>query len=648
AFRPPTSRQRYAQFREDQREHRTEGTRGTAAAHAKARRDRGHRGHRSFFQLLAEFFRLLPGQRRPLGIALGTVTIATFFSLVPPYASKLVFDNVLDDKPLPAWLGEKLGLPSDRGQLLAVITLGVIGVVIMSSMIGLSGRWLATRTTKRIQSRVRKRVFEHSVRLPLHRVYELKSGGVASILREDAGGVADLVFSMFYNPWRAIVRLIGSLIILSLTDWRLLVGALLLLPTIYLTHKTWISRIRPLWRDIRHTRELVDGQATETFGGMRVVRSFGRQRSETSRFIRNNHLMIRQELLAWWWSRGIDTAWSILIPAASAALLWYGGSRVLAGELTTGELVMFLMYLAWLLEPLSVLAASATTFQNSLAALDRVLDILAEPREMADRPGRIQVDPQLVAGKIALRDVTYTYPGTSRPVLLKIDLDIAAGETVALVGPSGSGKTTLCNLIARFFDPDEGVVELDGTDLRDVDLENYRQLLGVVEQDIFLFDGTVAQNIGYGRRDATMDEIHEVARLANAHDFIEQLDRGFDTLIGERGVRLSGGQRQRIAIARALLADPRILILDEATSNLDSESESLIQESLRRLMRDRTSFVIAHRLSTIAHADRIIVLEEGRVVEQGTHTALMEASGRYREMVHLQLQSMQEPLESPA
>jgi ATP-binding cassette subfamily B protein/subfamily B ATP-binding cassette protein MsbA len=255
---------------------------------------------------------------------------------------------------------------------------------------------------------------------------------------------------------------------------------------------------------------------------------------------------------------------------------------------------------------------------------------------MPDRPGAITVTKDDVQGRITFKDVSFTYAGSDEPVLHDVNLDVRPGEMVALVGPSGAGKTTLCNLVARFYDPTTGAVLLDGTDLRDIAVDSYRRLLGIVEQDTFLFDGTIADNIAYGRRDAGDEEIHDAARRANAHEFIEKLDRGYDTLIGERGVKLSGGQRQRLTIARAILADPKILILDEATSNLDTESERLIQSSLRELMLGRTSFVIAHRLSTIRHADRILVIEAGRIVEQGTHDELMAHSGRYRQMVDLQ------------
>jgi ATP-binding cassette subfamily B protein/subfamily B ATP-binding cassette protein MsbA len=242
-----------------------------------------------------------------------------------------------------------------------------------------------------------------------------------------------------------------------------------------------------------------------------------------------------------------------------------------------------------------------------------------------------------VTGRITFEDVDFQYPGAEKYALQGVNLDVQPGQIVALVGPSGAGKTTLCNLVARFYDPTVGRVLLDGRDLRDIKVESYRGLLGIVEQDVFLFDGTIAENIGYGNRNATRDDIERAAAVANAAEFIAELPGGYETLIGERGVKLSGGQRQRLAIARAVLADPRILILDEATSNLDTESERLIQSGLAALMRDRTSFVIAHRLSTIAHADLIAVVEGGRIVETGTHAELMSVGGRYRDMVLLQI-----------
>ncbi|MCA9118016.1 MAG: ABC transporter ATP-binding protein, partial [Planctomycetaceae bacterium] len=388
--------------------------------------------------------------------------------------------------------------------------------------------------------------------------------------------------------------------------------------------------------------------ATETFGGMRVVRAFSRQRSEAGRFMRGNHLMGRQELMAWWWSRTIEIVWELLLPLASGAVLLYGGWQVLEGNLTLGDLMMFLVYLLMLLDPLATLAQSAAQFQNSLSGLDRVLDLLDEDRDMPAGPQARSVRAEEVTGELVFEDVTFAYSGSPQPALQGISLTARAGEVVALVGPSGAGKTTLCNLAARFYDPTSGRILLDGTDLRDIDVESYRTLLGIVEQDVFLFDGTVAENIGYANRHASDELLQEAARAANAEEFIVDLPDGYDTLIGERGVRLSGGQRQRLAIARAILADPRILILDEATSNLDTHSERLIQQSFGRLMAGRTTFVIAHRLSTIMHADRILVLEGGRIIEAGTHDELLAAGGSYTEMVRMQTSGHQQLIQEPA
>jgi ATP-binding cassette subfamily B protein len=609
---------------------------------------------RPFLKLLGEFWQMMRGFRGLLITTLALLTISTLLGLIPLYGTKIIFDNVLTAKPLPSRLPKWIHLPTDRRFLLTVTAFGMVGMAAFAEMFGLWSRWQTTRMTKRLQVSVRKKVFDHAVRLPLHRVYELKSGGVASILREDAGGVADLIFSMLYNPWRAIIQLLGSLIILAFVDWKLLLGSLLLPPTVWLTHRTWINRIRPIFRDIRNTRQAMDSHATEAFGGMRVVRSFSRQQSEAGVFTRNGHLMARQEILAWWSSRGIETAWSILIPMATALLLYWGGNRVLSDmdklrqgliqpsqALTVGDLVMFMSYLMALLGPIAALASSATALQNSLSGLDRVLDLLAEPLEMPSKPGAKVVEGDTVSGRITMRDVSFSYAGATTPVLQGINLDVQPGEMIALVGPSGAGKTTLCNLVARFYDPTVGAILLDGVDLRDITADSYRRLLGIVEQDTFLFDGSIAQNIAYGRRGATLEEITHAAKLANADEFIVKLSNGYDSLIGERGVKLSGGQRQRITIARAILADPRILILDEATSNLDTESERLIQGSMQTLMQGRTSFVIAHRLSTITHASRILVLENGHIVEQGRHEELMEASGRYRQMVDLQTSPVQ-------
>ncbi|QDT08599.1 ABC transporter ATP-binding protein [Planctomycetes bacterium K23_9] len=632
------SRRRFNEYRDTIRERNARKERpkphGRSEHHPTKIGDRD----RGFLELLSEFWRLISGHRRRVIASMALLTLGIVLKLLPPVGTKLAIDTALTTPPktVPDWL-DTLPFPTDPMQRLIAIAVIVAVITLVATIVHLCSRWLATKAVNQSQIAIRREVFEHAIRLPLNRVYDMKSGGVASLIREDAGGVADLIFSMLYNPWRAIVQFIGSLVILMFVDWKLMVGGLLLLPVVWVTHRTWINRIRPLYRDIRKQRQKIDAGATETFGGIRVVRTFSRSRNESSRYVREGGFLVRQQLFTWWWTRIIEVIWEVLIPLASTGLLLYGGYQIIHQELTLGDLMMFLIYLSMLLGPLATLAGSAVGFQNNLAGLDRVLDVLEIKEELPSRNDSVHIQAGNTEGAISIRDLSFAYPDTETLVLKDIDLEIQAGQTVALVGRSGAGKTTLTNLIARFYDPASGSISLDGRDLRDIELGSYRKLLGIVEQDVFMFDGTIRQNIAYARRSASEEDVVRAAEAAAADEFICNLPDQYDSIIGERGVRLSGGQRQRLAIARAILADPRILILDEATSNLDSESERLIQMSLSKLLQNRTAFVIAHRLSTITGADKIVVMEEGRIVESGTHQELLDSGGRYRDMVHLQM-----------
>ena len=381
---------------------------------------------RSAWQLVGQFLQLLRPFRGAVIAILASVTISTVLGLLPPAGTKFIIDYGLSGKPLPpAWESQFPALANPKTLLLTTVIVVSI-VTVLKLLVHIWGRWYATRISKQIQLNLRRRVFEHAVRLPLHRVQELRSGGVASILREDGGSVGELVFGMLFNPWRAIIQLLGSLVILAWVDWTLLLGAIVLLPAVFLTHRAWINRIRPQFRVIRKQRELIDASATESFAGMRIVRAFSRQKREAARFTTENNLMARQELYAWWWMRIVEMVWEALIPMASAALLFYGGWRVLEGHMTVGDLMMFLVYLLMLLEPLATLASSATQFQNSLSGLDRVLDLLGEAREMPSSPDSLRADKAKITGRIAFENVSFTYPGNDVAALNDVNLAVTA------------------------------------------------------------------------------------------------------------------------------------------------------------------------------------------------------------------------------
>jgi ATP-binding cassette subfamily B protein len=367
------------------------------------------------------------------------------------------------------------------------------------------------------------------------------------------------------------------------------------------------------------------------------VRSFQREGREQRNYTVGHHTIVRKELFAHRREMVLWGAWGFMLAAVSLVIIWYGGYLQIQGRASIGDIMAFQWYTMLLLNPVWQIVNSFSELQRSLAAMERVFEVLAMPQDKPDPPDALNAPTRVEEMRFA--GVSFAYR-EGEPVVSQFDLTVPGGYVVALVGRSGAGKTTVTDLVARFHDPTEGQILLNGIDLRKLRLKSYRQLLGVVQQEVFLFDGTVRENLAYGRRHAAEAEIIDAAKRANAHEFIAALPNGYESIIGERGVKLSGGQRQRLAIARALVADPQILILDEATSNLDTESEQLIQASLTELLRGRTSFVIAHRLSTIAHADLIVVMEAGRIVERGTHVELMQAQGTYFAMVTRQHEAM--------
>jgi ATP-binding cassette subfamily B protein/subfamily B ATP-binding cassette protein MsbA len=390
---------------------------------------------------------------------------------------------------------------------------------------------------------------------------------------------------------------------------------------------------------MRKEHAAIDARVSETFGGIRVVRAFRREVRELAEFLTGHHAIARKELFAYRRELVLWTTWGFLLAAVNVVILWLGGFLQIAGGASIGDIIAFQWYTLLLLNPVWQIVNSFSELQRSLAGMERVFEVLQLAPDKPDRQNAIEAPRQVES--ICFDHVWFEYePG--RPVLRDFNVYVPGGYVVALVGRSGAGKTTVTDLVARFHDPTRGRILLNGTDLRNLRLTSYRDLLAVVQQDVFLFDGTVRDNIAYGQRQAIEAEIIDAARRANALEFIDELPHGLDSVIGERGVRLSGGQAQRLSIARAILADPQVLILDEATSNLDTQSEQLIQQSLADLLQGRTTFVIAHRLSTVAHADIILVMEAGQIIESGTHDELMAAQGEYHAMVHRQRAASQQ------
>jgi len=551
--------------------------------------------------------------------------IAVGMGLVVPYATKFVTDGILLNDAMP--VRRKLVLLHTVGLGLLVLLLAQQGIQLLRS-------YRSTVLNAKIVVRLRQRLYDHALHLSLDKLGEMKTGGVISRLSGDVDLVTRLVETAILTPGIASIRVLMTLAILVAMNWKLAVVAGVFIPPIVLLNFAWVRRVKPIYRSIRQDRAAVEGRAVETFSGIRVVRAFQRQNKERREFAVGHHAIMRKGIFAQMLQLVIRSGWGLLIPLVSLMIIWFGGTLYLRGQCSIGQILAFQLYVLHLLQPVSQIVNSYGTTQRALAAMERTFDLLREPIDKPDPPHAVPAPARVE--QFVFDGVWFAYRD-GEPVLKGFCLTVPAGTTVALVGPSGAGKTTVTNLVARFYDPTAGAIRLNGIDLRDIQLRSYRRLLGMVQQDVFLFDGTIAENIAFGRRGATRREIIAASKRANAHAFITDLPDGYDTLIGERGMKLSGGQCQRISIARAILADPKILILDEATSNLDTESEQLIQASLADLFRGRTTFVIAHRLSTIMHADIIVVLDAGHIVELGDHRSLMAAHGMYYEMVCRQM-----------
>jgi len=539
-------------------------------------------------------------------------------------------------------------------RLLGVAAAGVIAISLVQGVFTFAQRYGMEYLAQKVIYDLRSVLYRHLQNLSFSFYDHAQTGQLMSRVTGDVETLRRFLGFGLLNLLSNVITLLAVLVILFTLDWRLAVLSMATIPpTIYVV-SIFMRRVRPIYVSIQQQIAVITTRLQENLTGVRVVRAFAREEDEEARMDRENRDYLAKNLSAVRISAFFFPLINFITGAGTALVIWYGGQEVILGKMSLGSLVAFNTFLIMLVAPFRMMGWILNMAQRAQTSGSRIFEILDTEPEVRDLP-EAKLMPQ-VKGEVEFDDVSFTYVGQAIPwlavaasgdkpeplIVHDISLRVRPGETVALLGATGSGKTTLVNLVPRFYDPSHGRVLIDGIDVREVTLESLRRQIGVVLQDTFLFSTSIRENIAYGRLDATLSEIQEAARAAEIHDFIAGLPKGYETLVGERGVGLSGGQKQRVAIARALLMDPRVLILDDSTSSVDTETEHAIQTALARLMKGRTTFVIAQRLATLKNADRIVVLDEGRIADAGDHDALLRRSRIYREIYELQFRPQEE------
>jgi len=547
------------------------------------------------------------------------------------FGSVLLLISRLAGMVLPAstkYIGDEIFL-KQRYELIKYVALAIGVATLVQGVTGFALSQILGVAAQRAITEMRKRVQAHIERLPISYFDSTQSGQLISRIMNDAEGIRNLVGTGLGQILGSLVTASIAIGVLFYINWQLTVATMIVLSIFGGALLYAFKVLRPVFRERGQITAEVTGRLGESLGGIRIVKAYTAEKREELSFARGAHRLFRNVAKTVTGVSAISSFSSVIIGAIAVVMIIIGGNAVQANTMSLGDLLMYISFTFLLAMPVIELTSIGTQMTEALAGLDRIREVMQMGTEDEEDESRKPLP--MVRGDIEFEDVSFEYE-KDVPVLKGISFNASAGATTALVGSSGSGKSTILGLVLNFIQPGKGVIRVDGHDLQSVRLRDYRSHLGVVLQDNFLFDGTILDNIRFANPHANLEKIKEICRIANADEFIDKFPNGYNTVVGERGVKLSGGQRQRIAIARALLADPRVLILDEATSSLDSESEALIQEGLRRLRQGRTTFVIAHRLSTIRSADQILVVEAGEIVERGTHEQLIALGGRYRQL----------------